>query len=293
MRGLARLDRAQTFVLAIGITFLLPAAIPRMGVDYPYLMILLLVLGAWFIMKWGSVRDLTSRGSSLEHLLGVSLIGVVYAYNIALNSRLGILDMLVIFSALAVAMFGIRSFRLFWVPATYGIVLLLGYQLENDIPNYVAMQDWMASVVTSFVQVLGITARVAGHIITLNTGPSTLQLDIESDCTGIQGVLAFGMLSTMVLLDMKPRLSRLIPIFVVGFIGVFLINIVRLLAVVLTFDFLGTSAGTEMHLFVGYFLFIAWVLVFWMISLKYLAPGPLPGSAKPTLQPSTLNGSHP
>jgi exosortase/archaeosortase family protein len=191
---------------------------------------------------------------------------------VALNNRLGLVDMLVIFSALVVAFFGVRSFRLFWVPATYGIVLLLGYQIENAVPNYVALQDWMAGLMATSMRAIGITASVSGHLVTLNKGVNSLQLDVESDCTGIQGVLAFGMLSTMGLLDLKPRLSRVIPIFALGFVGVFLINIARLLLVFVTFEFLGVAIGEQVHVYAGYFLFIVWVLAFWMMSLKYLGP---------------------
>jgi hypothetical protein len=44
----------------------------------------------------------------------------------------------------------------------------------------------------------------------------------------------------------------------------------------LTFEFLGTDAGNAVHVFVGYGLFIVWVVAFWSIAFKYLNPRPAP-----------------
>jgi len=271
-RGLE--TRANGFILALAAAYLTPLAIPQMGIDYPYFFIMLIVLLAWFAMMWTRVKNLESKGKPWEVGLGVAVIAADYAQNALRSSPMGLIDMLIIFAALATAIYGIRSFKLFWVPETYGLVLLLGYQIENNIPNYVALQNWMASVMASWAGFLGIAASSSGHIITLNSGASVLMLSVESDCTGIQGVLAFGMLSTMTLLDIKPKMSRLIPIFAIGFLGAFLINFVRLFAVVLTFEFLGVSAGNTVHLYVGYSLFIVWVVAFWSIAFKYLGPAP-------------------
>jgi exosortase/archaeosortase family protein len=273
-RGLG--SRLHGFILALSAAYLFPLAIPQMGIDYAYFFIMLIVLLAWFSMKWTSIDKLTSRGKPWEVVLGTFVVAADYVVNTLSHSRLGVIDMLVIFSGLVLVFYGLRSFKLFWVPATYGIVLLLGYQIENNIPNYVVLQDWMASVMVSWVRVLGITASSVGHLITLNSGANVMLLSVESDCTGIQGVLAFGMLSTMTLLDAKPKMSRLVPVFAIGFLGVFLINFVRLFAVVLTFEFLGVEAGTTVHLFVGYILFIGWVIAFWSLAFRYLNPSKAP-----------------
>jgi exosortase len=251
---------------------LVPTVIPGLGIDYPYFFIMIIVLMAWFTMKWTSVERLTTRGGRVEVIAGATIIVADYAYNVVTHSTMGLIDMLIIFSAIVLAFYGPRSFKLFWVPATYGLVLLLGYQIENNIPNYVALQDWMAGLMTSSMRALGIAASTSGHLVTLNSGPSALVLDVESDCTGIQGILAFGMLSTMALVDVKPKMSRLIPLFAVGFIGVFLINILRLIVVFLAFEFLGVAIGTQVHVYFGYTLFIVWVLVFWSLAFRYLSP---------------------
>jgi exosortase/archaeosortase family protein len=266
------LDYANTFLIAVLATILFPGVLPRVGLDYPYLFIFLITMATWFTLKWNAVNSLILRSTFVERVLAFSVILADYAQNFFFGSRFGLLDMLVTFSAVVMIFFGLRSFKLFWVPATYGVVLLLGYQLGNVIPNYIVLQDWLANLMASAVAFFGIQATALGHVVSMQTTSGPLLLDVQSDCTGIQGVLAFGMLSTMTLLDMKKSWVRLIPLFIIGFAGVFLINIIRLFVVFLTFEFVGPAMGNIMHLFVGYILFVVWVMVFWWMSFKYISP---------------------
>jgi exosortase len=251
---------------------------------------MIIVLMAWFIMKWESYRAIDQKSRRLEITLGVSIVAADYAENAILGSPIGLIDLILIFSALVITFFGLRAFKFFWVPAAYGLVLLLGYQIENITPNYVALQNWMAGVMASSMNFLGVSASVSGHVVALNTGTNTLLLSVEGDCTGIQGILAFGMLSTMALLDMKPKISRLIPLFAIGFAGAFMINILRLIVVFLTFEFLGIDAGSTMHVYFGYLIFVVWVMVFWTLAFRYLTPRPV---ASPSPAPISLRPQAP
>jgi len=272
------IDRATTFATALIVAFLIPAVIPGEGVDYPYFFIMALVLFAWFAIKWSSVKSLAVKGKKYEVVLGMAIIVADYAQNLVRGKDLGLLDMLFLFSGVILVFYGIKSFKLFWVPATYGIVLLLGYQLENIIPNFVVLQNWMAGVMASSMRLLGLSATLSGHVVYMQAGSSTLALNVEGDCTGVQGILAFGMLSTMAVLDIKAKMSKLIPLFVLGFVGAFLINIVRLFGVFLAFEYLGTTIGAQVHVYLGYLLFVAWVMVFWSVAFRYLLPKPSPSS---------------
>jgi exosortase len=267
------LSRANVFLLTIGTGFLLPAVIPGVGLDYPYFFILVIVLFAWFLIKWDGVKRISSSSSRGEMLTALIGIAAVYSYKALEAAPFGILDLLLIFLCAVVLVYGLKALKLFWVPAAYVVILLAGYQIENYTPNLVALQSWLAGVLASSVRTIGIGAYASGELVTMNTPSGTpILLDVSSDCTGIQGILAFGMLSTMSLLDLKPRVSRLVPIFAVGFLGAFLINIVRLLVVFLTFEYLGVAAGATMHVYFGYIIFIVWVLAFWAIAFRYLGP---------------------
>lgn len=253
------------------IALLLVAAIfPNLGLDIPYLFIIGIALVAWYAIKWEKITSLTSGATTYSMVAAVSLVVLDFALNIVAGSRIGLIDMLVFFVATAIAFYGFKSLRIFWVPVAYGLILLAGYQLENNLPNFTSLQDWMTSIMGYALAFLGIGATTSGHLIYLNSGGSSMILDVESSCTGIHGVIAFGMLSVMALMDIKTRLSRLVPLIVVGLLGAFAINILRLLLVILTFNFAGVSAGITMHLVVGYMLFVLWVVIFWGFSLRYI-----------------------
>jgi exosortase/archaeosortase family protein len=268
-----RLSRADTFLIILAAAFLLPAVIPRVGLDFQYFFIMVIVLFAWFIIKWDSVRNIESKARLPEVLAGSALIGLDYGYNAFKVSNVGVIDLIIIFVGAVVLNYGFRSLKQFWVPIAYGLVLLAGYDIEGITPNYVVLQNWLAGVMASMVKGLGIGATASGDLVYMNLSNGTpVALEVAGACTGLQGILAFGMLSTMALLDLKPKLSRIVPIFVIGFVGAFLINIVRLLAVFLTFEFFGVEAGNTMHVYFGYLIFVAWVMVFWAVAFKYLVP---------------------
>jgi len=280
-------NRARTFVLVLMMAFLIPAAVPNVGLDYPYFFVFMIVLFAWFIIKWESVKSLTLKSTRFEMLLAVAGIGAIYVFKLSEGTPLGILDLLLIFIGVVIFSYGLRALKLFWVPAAYGVVLLVGYQIELYVPDFVALQNWLAGLMVSALNVIGVSSTLSsGHYValTLSNGQPVV-LDVEGACTGLQGILAFGMLSTMALLDTKPKLSMLIPIFAIGFLGAFLINILRLFVVFLTFEYLGVDAGTNMHFYFGYVIFIAWVLVFWAFAFKYLTPRPLPVAPVSSLAP--------
>ena len=273
MRINFQLTKPRAYLLAVAAAFLAPIGIPNMGVDWPFLFTVGLVLMAWLSIKWGKLKLLEYKSHTWEMILGVIIIAADYAENFYFHSFLGLIDMLAVFAAVSLAFYGIRSFKFFWVPGAYIVILLSGYYIEDALPQTVGLQIWLANIMASGMQVLGVHASVSGYLVVLGSGSKTLLLSVEGPCTGIQGILAFGMLSSMAVLDIKTKWTRLAILLAVGFIGAFLINIVRLFVVFLTFQYLGVAAGTQMHVYAGYTLFIVWVLVFWSVAFKYLPTG--------------------
>lgn len=229
------------------------------------------------------MKALTIRSGKAEKIIGASLIAADYAFNAVRGSTVGVLDLLVIFVGIVIASYGFRAVRFFKVPLAYGIVLLIGYQVESSTPSLIALQDWLAGLMAYILSATGISARASGEIVSMSTSSgSPILLDVRSGCTGLEGILAFALLSTLTLLDFRPRLARIIPIFTLGFAGAFLINILRLLVEFLTYEYGGVSAGGTVHVYLGYLVFIAWVVAFWAIAFRFLGPvqgsvaGPVP-----------------
>jgi exosortase len=261
---------ANAFLLCLTIAILAPLAIPGVGLDYQYVFVFLLLLLCWFLFRWDRVKALSSKGSKSEVALGLAVIAADYAQNAWRASPVGFADLLVILLGVAVIFFGFRSLRLFWVPTAYGVLFLLGYRLEAVIPNYYALQNWLAGVMASLLNAMGISATATGDVVEMILpNGQALFLEVTGECTGLQGIILFGLLSTLVLLFGKLKILRTIAIFAIGFAGAFLINIVRLLAAFLIFEFLGEDAGNAAHVYLGYLIFVAWVMVFWILVQKH------------------------
>ena len=85
------------------------------------------------------------------------------------------------------------------------------------------------------------------------------------------------------LLDEKASLRRKFAISTIGVAGTFVVNLMRLDVIFLVIYGLGIDAGMFVHAYLGYTLFIGWVVVFWSIAFKHLAPRPsaIAGGAVP------------
>jgi exosortase len=279
----------ELFVGAFLAALLLPTLLPTVTENPTWIFVVIITLSAWMIIKWDSLKVLKNRSSVWEVALGVGVIAAVYAENYALHKVVGLIDMAVIAAAIALVFYGFRSARFFLVPAVYLGILIFGYWLEFNLPELVGLEIWEANLMAGIMQGLGITTTVSGNIVTLATPTGPLALQVANACTGIKGILAFGTLSSMAVLDIKLSPKRLVVILAIGFLGTFLTDLVRLASIFLTFFYVGVAAGETMHIYLGYSLFIAWVLIYWTISFKYL----IPRAASPTAGVISTAGQQP
>lgn len=271
--------KPQVFTTAVFLAYLFPAMIPGTGIDYPFVFTVGIILFAWFVFKWNNLKSLDREPRLYETIGGLAVVVLDIIENSVSHSNLGLIDMLLIFIALSVAFYGFRSINFFYVPYLYLVILIVGYQIENNVPELLSLQYSLAGLMADFMRAIGVSASVnpaQPNIVYLQNYTSdgsvyTMGLEVDGPCTGLKGILAFGLLSSMALLDAKPTKKQLAILMIAGFTGAFLINIVRLAVIFLTFEYLGVEAGRVMHIYAGYTLFIAWVLVFWSIAFRHIS----------------------
>jgi exosortase/archaeosortase family protein len=204
-------------------------------------------------------------------IFGALLIAGNLARNIVSTSSFGIFDMLVMLVGLYSIFFGLGATRFFMPLIAYTVILLFGYQLEFLLEQVKVLEYFLAELMGSFLRSLNIVSWVAGNIVTMiDKYGMTQNLVIDGPCTGIKGMLAYGSLAALLVFDAKSSMKRKVIATSVGLVGTLLVNILRLVMIFLSVYFLGIETGLLIHTYLGYGLFIAWVLIFWSIALKWL-----------------------
>jgi exosortase/archaeosortase family protein len=244
-----------------------------MNTSWTFTFAVLLTFLTWFLVKWEDFLKIEPKSSFYEIVFGVLLITGNMVRNIVNTSSFGIFDMLVMLLGLYSAFFGIRATRFFLPLIAYTIILLVGYQLEFLLEQVKVLEYFLASLMNSMLKSLNIVSWVAGNIvIMMDRVGETHNLVIDGPCTGVKGMLAYGSLAVLLVFDVRASLKRKLVATSIGLLGTLLINILRLALIFLAVYFLGIDIGLIIHTYLGYGLFIIWVLSFWTIAFKYLTP---------------------
>ena len=265
-------SREVRYIAALFVLLLLPFTIPNVGGSLTFTFTVGLTLGVWLSLRTKKLSELASKAGSLDVAAGVALVCLDYAENIYFSSPFGLVDQLAIFIGVSVIFYGVRRFSFFLLPSAYIMILIGGYILEGDLPQLAGLEVWQATLMTSLMNLAGISASVTGNIVSLENGVVPIALEIAGPCTGLKGILAFGTLSSMAVLDIKMSARRLIAILAIGFGGAFVVNLARLATIFVAAFYLGPETALEVHTYLGYTLFIAWVMAFWTLAFRYMIP---------------------
>ncbi|HKZ93496.1 MAG TPA: exosortase/archaeosortase family protein [Candidatus Bathyarchaeia archaeon] len=136
------------------------------------------------------------------------------------------------------------------------------YQITPTVPNYV-------SLFSSVLGVFGINNAVRTPLsIDLYTPQGRLPVYFEAGCLGIYSVIVFSIIIVVTMVETPvSKRTKLLWSFA-GAIGVYLLNIVRLLIVVASMYFYGYDFGQQVHQVIGYALFLSWLAIFLLLFNK-------------------------
>jgi len=269
------INRAYVFLIFVMLAFFAPLFL--FGTSLTFIVVVPFTILVWFLARWQEIVKVEKRGKLSEIVLG----SVIYASNIVRNALgfsegfqgIGLFDMLIAFIAVCIAIYGFKGLKEFILPMTYLSILIVGYQLEFAITEVAFLENFLAHLMASLLKVFTITASSNSNIVTLYSRQGNLHhLLVDAPCTGIKGMLSYGSLAILMILDIKATYRRKLLWTAIGTIGTFIINIIRLLSIFLAAYFLEIDAALTIHTYLGYSLFIVWVLIFWTIAFKYMVP---------------------
>ncbi len=275
---LPQVSRLHVLVALFAIAVVNPFTYYVLHASRTYFWVVPLTLGIWFAFRWNSLTShpsLAAKPSIWEIALGGFIIGgtVIWGLMQEPSTRMfGLFDMLLVFVGLSFILFGARSLRAFWVPASFLAIIGIGYSLERMVVDLAGYDEFLAGLVAGGVRLLGGQAESQGPMILLPShGASRLLVDYG--CTGIKGILAFSFIGAVPILESAQGVRRKAAWVTLALLGFYLASVLRLVAVVFAVMAWGQVA-VDYHTTIGFAFFMAWLVV-----VVYFGSPPVPRSS--------------
>jgi exosortase/archaeosortase family protein len=168
---------------------------------------------------------------------------------------------LVLASVLFLIMPSITTFNEFLT----AVVMRLG--LDGVLQGWVVpMEARMIAVILRF---FGIHSSVSETSLYLVKGTMTLPIYISWNCVGWQSFILFAITLITGLQGPYTRRSKVETV-ILGFLGTFLVNLLRITVVCVVAYYVGQLPAVIFHDYGGTFLILLWLFAFWYLAHGYL-----------------------
>lgn len=174
-------------------------------------------------------------------------------------------------SGVDILIFGFLRLRALLLPVALPALAVIGSSLYE---LFLRHQDWITAPLiplTTFLSVaamnaVGVHAIARENVITfLSSAGEPIALTIISDCTGIMSLGTFTIAVIIVLANFPQVISRSSALWIlVGYIGTYLANIIRIVLIPLSGYYFGPVGVMErVHVHIGWVIFSLWMIIFW------------------------------
>ena len=136
--------------------------------------------------------------------------------------------------------------------------------LEPAVPFFVQIMGFI-------LKVLGIPARIVGSttfVLTPLNSSSTMRLGVIPACIGIYSFSTFSILIIVTLIEDPSSLRTKLFWSVIGIIGTFIVNIIRVSFIFVVIYYFRYENWQEIHAPIGYVLFLVWLGIFFLAFSK-------------------------
>lgn len=224
---------------------------------------------------------------------GAAAAGGVILYDAMLGAALDAPKLAIILLGIATALaapFADRPLRLPWRPAEdlrVASVLLWSVPLAwaplavwalqgaaktgmaGTTPLEVFVRYGLLAPMAAVLSILGRHPSVVGQVITYQTphGPFALQVGVA--CSGLQAMALFAGILGVYLVATRPPPKEGIRWSIIGMVGVYLVNVLRLVVLSLVGSAWGADALEQAHAQAGWIFFVAWTGVFAYFAIAH------------------------
>ena len=228
------------------------------------------------LLKKDKLSDYLSKTSALQKFLGGTVVSGSFFtyYAIApLYSSVGFyglpnyivytFGLFLIFFKISAFKQGFSAFFLLVASAFVGLSFRwIEVQISPAVPYYVSLFSFMLNV-------FGVR-NIIPHprAILLFTPRGQLPVTFEAGCIGVFSLIIFSIILVVTMMETSTNRRTKLLWSVFGLIGVFIVNIIRLLIVIASMYFYGYDFGQSVHQVIGYPLFLSWLATFLLLFAK-------------------------
>ena len=139
------------------------------------------------------------------------------------------------------------------------------------------LRGWMvpmeARMIAALIRLFGIRAAASQTSLYLTKGVSTIPIYISWNCVGWQSFILFAItLITGLQGPYTPRSK--VETVILGFLGTFLVNLLRISVVCVVAYYVGQLPAVIFHDYGGTILILLWLFAFWYLAHAYLLERP-------------------
>lgn len=130
------------------------------------------------------------------------------------------------------------------------------------------------SVITAIFKAIGFSIMNDGTVLTFNSmNGDIISTTITPDCSGYYTIGVFISLFALMMLDIRLPFRRAWYVFLLGLIGTWLQNIIRIVITVVAGYYWGSDALASTHYNISYIIFPLWFALFAFLYLKVAKRG--------------------
>jgi len=127
------------------------------------------------------------------------------------------------------------------------------------------------SFIAAVLRAIGIAATLSlsnPNVIVLHTSNGPISLMNAWACVGFTSMYVFSIILVVILSEDPSDAKTKVRWSIIGVLGIFFVNIIRVVTVFVGYYFYGYELGGRLHSSMGYVLFIAWTVIFLYLFSK-------------------------
>lgn len=235
---------------------------------YPFVILMMCSVFGW--LKRDAILQQIDNESlfadSAYVIAGAVIIIMSLAMPVSNNLAFVLFKILLTLVGVSFLFFGVAAYLPSLLVFVYGFSVSFPMLLDDFLGTQYAL---VTTRLTAFVAGLVYPVGYEGQLISvINSEGIKYVVYIDAGCSGSASIAIFFTIFALMMIDIKPPLKYILPLFVFGIVGTSLQNILRLFVLLSTNYHLGSDAMWQMHAYAGYILFPIWFAIFVYVYLK-------------------------